>query len=138
MKLETERLLLYPIDDEAMRALVAEQTEPELKQAYAEMLDGCLREPEQRVWHAVWLMERKDRPGTIVGDLSFKGLNADGMVELGYGLHAGCCGRGYMAEAVRAICEWVLRQAGPEGVCAALGSLYFSGEVRAAVEAAEI
>ena len=34
--------------------------------------------------------------------------------------------------------DWVLRQAGKDGVCAALGSLYFSGEVRAAVEAAEI
>lgn len=34
--------------------------------------------------------------------------------------------------------DWVLRQAGPEGVCAALGSLYFSGEVRAAVEAARL
>ena len=33
--------------------------------------------------------------------------------------------------------DWVLRQAGPKGVCAALGSLYFSGEVRAAVEAAK-
>ncbi len=34
--------------------------------------------------------------------------------------------------------DWVLRQAGPEGVCAALGSLYFSGEVRAAVDAAKL
>ena len=32
--------------------------------------------------------------------------------------------------------DWVLGQAGKDGVCAALGSLYFSGEVRAAVEAA--
>ncbi len=29
---------------------------------------------------------------------------------------------------------WVVEQAGRDGVCAALGSLYFSGEVRAAVE----
>ena len=29
---------------------------------------------------------------------------------------------------------WVIRQAGPEGICAALGSLYFSPQVRAAVD----
>lgn len=112
MKLETERLLLYPIDDGEMRALIAEQTEAELKQAYTEMLEGCLREPEARVWYAVWVMERKGEPGTVVGDLSFKGPAADGMVELGYGLREGCCGKGYMTEAVKAIAAWALRQEG--------------------------
>ena len=112
MKLETERLLLYPIGDGEMRALIAEQTEAELKQAYTEMLEGCLREPETRVWYAVWVMERKDEPGRLVGDLSFKGPAADGAVELGYGLRAGCCGKGYMTEAVKAIAAWALRQEG--------------------------
>ena len=112
MTLETERLLLCPIGDEAMRALIAEQTDADLKQAYTEMLEGCLREPEKRVWYAVWLMELKSEPGTVVGDLSFKGLSSDGTVELGYGLREGCCGRGWMTEAVKAICAWALRQEG--------------------------
>ena len=112
MRLETDRLFLYPIGDEAMRVLIAEQTEAELKQAYTEMLEGCLCEPDRRVWHAVWLMELKSEPGSFVGDLSFKGLGADGMVELGYGLREGCCGKGWMTEAVRAICAWALRQTG--------------------------
>ena len=112
MTLESERLLLYPIGDDAMRALIAEQSDAELKQAYTEMLEGCLREPEKRVWYAVWLMELKAQPGTVVGDLSFKGLSSDGMVELGYGLREGCCGKGWMTEAVKAISAWALRQAG--------------------------
>ena len=66
MKIETERLLLYPIS----------------------------------------------HPGTIVGDLSFKGLAADGMVELGYGLRDGYCGHGYMTEAVKAISAWAVVQKG--------------------------
>ena len=32
--------------------------------------------------------------------------------------------------------KWVLDRAGKDGVCAALGSLYFSAQVRAAVEKA--
>ena len=46
----------------------------------------------------------------MVGDLSFKGLNADGMAELGYGLREGRCGKGYMTEAVIALCAWALEQ----------------------------
>lgn len=95
-----------------MERLIAEEQDPALRQAYSEMLQGCVREPEKRLWHAVWYAERKDRPGTPVGDLSFKGLGADGTVELGYGLREGCCGRGYMTEAVRAICAWALAQDG--------------------------
>lgn len=94
MKLETDRLFLYPIENDAMRALIAAEPDAETKQAYIEMLDGCLREPQNRVWYAVWLMELRNTPGKIVGDFCFKGLNADGMVEIGYGLRAGCCGKG--------------------------------------------
>lgn len=112
MKLETERLLLYPIGDADMESLIINEKDPALRQAYAEMLAGCLREPEKRLWYAVWLLELKDRPGTIVGDLCFKGLPPDGAVEIGYGLREGCCGRGYMTEAVRTVCGWAAAQPG--------------------------
>ena len=110
--IETERLILYPIRDSEMEALIARESDPELKQAYAEMLRGSLREPEKRVWSAVWFLELKSKPGTVVGDLSFKGLRDDGMVELGYGLRPGCCGRGYMTEAVKAVSAWAIAQTG--------------------------
>ena len=112
MRIETEKLWLYPIGDGEMRRLIDEETDPELKQAYAEMLQGCLDHPGNRVWYAVWFMELRDRPGTVVGDLSFKGLAPDGMVEIGYGLRKGFCGSGYMTEAVKAIVAWALRQNG--------------------------
>lgn len=112
MKIETERLWLYPIGDEEMRRLIGQETDAELKQAYTEMLQGCLDHPENRVWYAVWYMELKDQPGAAVGDFSFKGLAPDGKVEIGYGLREGQCGHGYMTEAVMAVCAWALRQNG--------------------------
>lgn len=112
MKIESERLLLYPIRDSEMVQLIENEQDADLKQAYSEMLQGCINEPEKRMWHAVWFMELKNQPGTIVGDLSFKGLAADGMVELGYGLREGYCGHGYMTEAVKVIAKWALAQDG--------------------------
>ncbi|MBQ6268223.1 MAG: GNAT family N-acetyltransferase [Clostridia bacterium] len=112
MKIESERLRLSPVSDDAMRRLIESEPDAELKQAYAEMLDGCLRDPANRDWYAVWLITLKTRPGTAVGDLSFKGPPANGAVELGYGLRAGCCGNGYMTEAVRAVCAWAFAQPG--------------------------
>ena len=112
MKIESERLLLYPISDKKMEQLIENEQDADLKQAYSEMLQGCLNKPEKRMWYAVWFMELKSQPGTIVGDLSFKGLATDGMVELGYGLREGYCGHGYMTEAVKAMTKWALGQEG--------------------------
>ena len=112
MTIKTDRLLLYPISDEAMRRLIEEERSPELRQAYGEMLQGCIDHPTERLWYAVWYLELKDRPGTVVGDLSFKGLAPDGAVEIGYGLREGFCGSGYMTEAVKAVCAWAMTRPG--------------------------
>ena len=112
MKIESERLLLYPISEKDMEQLIENEENLDLKQAYSEMLQGCLLEPEKRIWHALWFIELKSQRGTVVGDLSFKGLGADGMVELGYGLRDGYCGNGYMTEAVKAIAKWAIVQKG--------------------------
>ncbi len=112
MKIESDRLILYPISNGEMKRLIEDEKKAELKQAYSEMLQGCIREPENRIWYAMWLMELKDCPGTIVGDFCFKGLNPDGMVEIGYGLKEGFCGYGYMTESVKVIAEWALVQQG--------------------------
>lgn len=110
--LETERLRIYPIGDDAMKALIESEQDPELKKAYSEMLGGCLVYPENRVWYAVWYLELKVCPGTVVGDLSFKGPAEGGAVEIGYGLREGYCGKGYMREAVDAAARWALSQEG--------------------------
>ena len=112
MRIETDRLRLYPVGDGEMRRLIDGEQDAELKQAYGEMLQGCIDHPAERLWYAVWYLELKDRPGTVVGDLSFKGLSPDGTVEIGYGLREGFCGCGYMTEAVKAVCAWALTQEG--------------------------
>ncbi len=48
MRVESERLFLYPISDEAMRILIDQEPDAEMKQAYTEMLQGCLAEPSNR------------------------------------------------------------------------------------------
>lgn len=112
MRIESERLYLYPISNEEMELLIANEKDEEMKQAYEEMLQGCIASPSTRIWNAVWYMELKESRGTIVGDFSFKGLGKDGVVEIGYGLKAGFCGKGYMTEAVRSIAKWALSQEG--------------------------
>ena len=111
-RLESDRLIIYPVSDGEMERLIAGTEDPGLRQAYAEMLGGCRQDPGRRVWYAVWYMELKDAPGVIAGDLSFKGLGQDGTAEIGYGLREGFCGRGYMTEAVKALTRWALAQPG--------------------------
>jgi RimJ/RimL family protein N-acetyltransferase len=67
-------------------------------------------ETERLLLHPISDEEMQEQPNTIVGDLCFKGITDDGMVEIDYGLKEGYCGNGYMTEAVRAITEWALSQ----------------------------
>ncbi len=93
-----------------MLRTIEEQTDDVLKAAYQEMLQSCLDHPDQWKWYCLWMIELKD--GTHVGDLSFKGLNADGSVEIGYGIKEEHRGRGYATEAVNAAVTWALGQPG--------------------------
>ena len=43
MRVETERMYLYPLSDEEMRLVIENESDQEMKQAYTEMLEGCLR-----------------------------------------------------------------------------------------------
>ena len=54
IKIETERLLLHPISDEEMQKIIDDEKNPEMQKAYSEMLQGCLDNPEDRVWFATW------------------------------------------------------------------------------------
>ena len=65
-----------------MRCLIAQEAETEMKQAYTEMLEGCLLEPDNRIWYA----------------------------EIGYGLKKPYRHHGYMSEAVKVITKWALSQ----------------------------
>ena len=110
MILETERLNIRATSREEMSRYIESETDEILRTAYREMLQGCLDHPDEWAWYAIWTIDLKD--GTHVGDLSFKGLNANGMVEIGYGVREELRGCGFATEAVGAATAWALRQPG--------------------------
>ena len=112
--IETKRLKIYPAAQEQMEAYIAAETDAELKKAYTEMLEGCLQSPDRWMWYAMWMIELRDE--THVGDLCFKGLDANGMAEIGYGILEEYQGQGYAAEAVGAVVTWALKQTGVKRV----------------------
>lgn len=101
--IKTARLILYPATKEQMESTIAAEKDEEMKKAYSEMLDYCLRFPEQWDWYAMWVIELQD--GSRVGDLCFKGLN-DGVAEIGYGILDDCQKNGYATEAVQGALSW--------------------------------
>ena len=106
--IKTERLIIRTASDEETECFISEQTDDILKQAYTEMLDGSRAHPTERVWYALWFIERISDKAHI-GELSFKGID-NGVVEMGYGICNDFRGNGYAAEAVTAIAEWAAAQ----------------------------
>ncbi len=106
--IETKRLRIYPATQAQMESIIAAETDIVLKTAYTEMLDGCLQHPDQWQWYAMWIIELRD--GTRIGDLCFKGLDTNGVVEIGYGIQNDFQGQGYATEAANAAVAWGLQQ----------------------------
>lgn len=105
--IETGRLRIYPATKQQMEQYIAAESDFELRFAYTQMLQGCLHNPEQWEWNAMWMIEQKD--GTHIGDLCFKGLKADGTAEIGYGLLEKYQKQGYATEAVMAMVRWAFQ-----------------------------
>ena len=106
--IETENLKIYAASQNEMENFIELQTNDVLKTAYKEMLNGCLENPEQWEWYAIWMIELKD--GTHIGELCFKGLDSDGVVEIGYGIVEKYQEHGYATEAVKAISSWAFQE----------------------------
>ena len=106
--IETKRLKIYTASQKQMESFIAAQTLDVLKAAYTEMLNGCLANPDQWEWYAVWMIELKD--GTHIGELCFKGIDGSGTTEIGYGIADNYQGCGYTTEAVTAAAAWALKQ----------------------------
>ena len=102
--IETNRLKIYAASQEKMETFIEAQTLDDLKAAYTEMLNGCLEHSNQWDWYAIWMIELKD--STHIGELCFKGLSADGIAEIGYGISEAYQNNGYATEAVKAVLEW--------------------------------
>ena len=102
--MKKKKLRIYPADKEQMEARIAEETDAELKKAFKEMLQGCLKHPDKWDWYAMWIIE--DVHGTHVGDLCFKGLDDGKNPEIGYGINEEFRGRGYATEAAELAIKW--------------------------------
>ncbi len=124
--LNTERLRIYPASREQMEVMTASEQDEELRKAYIEMLEGCLRHPDQWDWYAIWMIEKTD--GTHIGDLCFKGLREDGTAEIGYGILEEYRGQGYAAEAVQAACRWAFQQEGVKSLEAETDARNFASQ----------
>ncbi len=108
--IETNRLKIFASSKEQMTDFIEKQSADVLKEAYTQMLDGCLAHPNQWEWYAIWMIELKD--GTHIGELCFKGVSDKGITEIGYGITEEYQGFGYATEAVSAVTKWALTQSG--------------------------
>ncbi|MFR2620696.1 MAG: GNAT family N-acetyltransferase [Clostridia bacterium] len=115
--MQTERLNITPMTIEETEALIAKtkDTDPELSEAYAEMLAGGKEFPEQALWYLPWKVCLKENDA-FVGDICFKGLPESGQPEIGYGIVEEYQGNGYATEAVKAMCQWAMQQSGVRAV----------------------
>lgn len=108
--IRTRRLQIQPMSDLEIEERIAESDTDESRAAYGEMLAGCRRDPDNRVWYAPWKMTLKGDPAYI-GDLGFKGPSHEHAVEIGYGILAEQEGNGYTTEAVQAMTQWAFGHA---------------------------
>lgn len=105
--IETKRLRIYPATQNQMEAFIAAQTNDALKAAYSEMLEGCPKNPDKWEWYAMWMIELNN--GTHIGELCFKGLDENGVSEIGYGILEEHQCQGYATEAVNAVLAWAFQ-----------------------------
>lgn len=109
LEIKTKRMTLHPMSDGEIAALMERVDSDDLRAAYGEMLDGCKRDPENRIWYAPWEMVLTDSQKSV-GDLGFKGPVRNHSVEIGYGVWPEYEGRGYTTEALQAMTQWAFEQ----------------------------
>lgn len=110
--LTTADLSLVPISVELARRLVAGDlsgVRPAPGWPHDDTMDG-LRMSVERGHPPGWLVVHR---GAVIGDCGLHGLpDAQGQVEIGYGLAEGWRGRGFGTEVVRTVADWLLGQPG--------------------------
>jgi [ribosomal protein S5]-alanine N-acetyltransferase len=125
MIVQTERLEIIPLTPNQLKLWIEDipTLEKELNCTYkAEPMEGFFleivkgqyeitqKDPNNYLWHSFFFLIRKD-DRVVVGSADFKDIpNENGEVEIGYGLGKEFEHNGYMTEAVKAMCEWALKQ----------------------------
>lgn len=93
-----------------------------IERAFCASLDDIRANPSVRLWgDRLMIAEGPETGGErrIVGSVVFHGCpDADGVVEIGYGVEEASQGLGYASEATVAMVEWALSQPGCEAVTA--------------------
>ncbi len=115
--LQTERLTIRPMaPDEMLRASLL-SPDAEMRQVYAELYAKAVELPGREELGSEWTLALAD--GTAVGGVCFKGApDADGRVEIGYGIDEAYRRKGYASEAVAAVTAWALAEPDIQCVCA--------------------
>ncbi|HEY8419086.1 MAG TPA: hypothetical protein VIL03_01425 [Clostridia bacterium] len=49
IEIKTERLTIYPLSDDEMKELIDKEADQALKAAFLEMLEGCKKDPKNRI-----------------------------------------------------------------------------------------
>ena len=125
MRIQTERLELIPLMPNQLKLWIEDikELEKELECYYkAEPMEGFFleivkgqyeitqKDPNNYLWHSFFFLVRKE-DRVVVGSADFKDIpNENGEVEIGYGLGKEFEHNGYMTEAVKAMCQWALKQ----------------------------
>ena len=118
-RVETERLVISPATLEELIGLIKEYeiSDPELSEAYREMLCGCENHPGDYLWYVPWKFCLKDT-GEMTGDACFKGKTKNSPPEIGYGIIEKFRNCGFATEGVRALCEWAFKDGNVSAVAA--------------------
>jgi RimJ/RimL family protein N-acetyltransferase len=124
--LETQRLLIIPLNLEQLKLLLAGtprleaalrlnpsglELEPHTHEAMAYLANLAEQTPNYYPWISNWQIISK-ADNISVGSACFMNVpDAAGKVETGYGIYPAFQNCGYMTEALTKICEWAFEQA---------------------------
>ena len=133
MMIETARLKIIPLTPDQFALLLEGQSllekalglepsghdlEEHTQSAMEGLYTAALCHQDQYYWYTNWQIVLRAE-NVLVGSACFVGgPNENGEVEIGYGMNQPFRCRGYMTEAVRAMCAWAFGQDGVRAVVA--------------------
>lgn len=92
--------------------------EGHVREAMTGLYREALENPEWHPWCTSWQIIVKD-VNQAIGSACFMGCpDTHGMVEIGYGINRTHRNKGYMTEALTALCHWALSQTGVSSIIA--------------------
>lgn len=127
VQIKTNRLLLIPYEEAQLEIAVKDQVAaaqtigafhapPTFSQRrfmgkiYAAKLLLVRAEPRAWLLSTYWQIVQDYGMPVVIGTVGFKGPPKEGVVEIGYGLQEQYRGKGYMTEAVAAMCDFAFSQ----------------------------